>query len=442
MNDRIKTGDYPFWRWIMLLVLMLLSALIQLQWLTHAAVARPAESFYFYQIQQRPWLEIDNLALLFMVVYLFLSIPASWLITRIGLKNSLQISALLLGAFSLLKGLEADSLATVFVAQLGLAIIQPVILNASTTLADQWFPLEERALANGLTILSLFIGVIAVMAITPEFAVSDPSDGSYGKGIPMIVEIYGVVCAVISATCFCLLKDSPVQTNTSADTSANTSEIAHNTKLPVRECLRRLLHDRNMRICIFLFMVGLGLFNAISSLTDAISASLRVEDSDGLLAMAMMVGGIIGAVVFPLLSDHRKTRKNILLLCTLGMLPSLACLAWADSLLLNSEAIYQLALAATALFGFFVLGAGPVGFQYVAEVTAPVPEAYSQGALYLAGQFSGILMVIAMSVEKYQWLPLILKLSVLLTLLCVLVILALSESPAMIQSSRTKLTPD
>jgi len=36
---------YPF-RWVILLVFMLINITVQIQWLAHAAVARPAEVFY------------------------------------------------------------------------------------------------------------------------------------------------------------------------------------------------------------------------------------------------------------------------------------------------------------------------------------------------------------------------------------------------------------
>ena len=39
------------------------------------------------------------------------------------------------------------------------------------------------------------------------------------------------------------------------------------------------------------------------------------------------------------------------------------------------------------------MGAGPVGFQYAAEVCSPAPESTSQGLLLLAGQVSGLVFV-------------------------------------------------
>ena len=177
----IRDTGFSQYRWVMLIALMLLTAMIELQWLTHAAVARPASHFYSEQISRRSWLEIDNLALIFMVGHLLFAIPTSWFIARFGLKNGLRLGSILLGSFGLLKGLESDSLTIIFIAQMGLAVAQPLIVHAVTTLTDQWFPEQERAMAAGFAVFAQFIGILLVMVITPAMAVSDPTNGSYGK---------------------------------------------------------------------------------------------------------------------------------------------------------------------------------------------------------------------------------------------------------------------
>jgi len=104
----------------------------------------------------------------------------------------------------------------------------------------------------------------------------------------------------------------------------------------------------------------------------------------------MFISGIIGAVVLPALSDKLRKRKVFMLLGMALMTPGLAGLAFAES--------YGLMLASAAVMGFFLLGgAGPIGFQYAAEVSYPAPESLSQGIILLAGQISGILFVVGMN---------------------------------------------
>jgi hypothetical protein len=70
------------------------------------------------------------------------------------------------------------------------------------------------------------------------------------------------------------------------------------------------------------------------------------------------------------------------------------------------------------------LSAGPIGFQYGAEITYPTPEGTSNGILILMGQISGIAFIFAMdsfkSPETGSMTPSLVVLIVLLVLSLVL----------------------
>jgi lipopolysaccharide export LptBFGC system permease protein LptF len=50
--------------------------------------------------------------------------------------------------------------------------------------------------------------------------------------------------------------------------------------------------------------------------------------------------------------------------------------------------------------GFFLLSAGPIGFQYGAEITFPAAEGTSNGLMLLMGQISGIGFIVGMDLLK------------------------------------------
>ncbi len=106
----------------------------------------------------------------------------------------------------------------------------------------------------------------------------------------------------------------------------------------------------------------------------------------------MILGGIIGAVVIPLLSDHYRKRTPYLFLAVIGATLGLVGVTFASS--------YWLLLVSAFVFGFFLLSAGPVGFQYAAEVTYPTPEGTSNGLLLLMGQISGIVFILGLDSFK------------------------------------------
>jgi MFS family permease len=106
----------------------------------------------------------------------------------------------------------------------------------------------------------------------------------------------------------------------------------------------------------------------------------------------MIVGGIIGAVVIPILSDHHRKRTPYLVMAVIGAILGLVGITFAES--------YWLLLGSAFVFGFFLLSAGPLGFQYGAEVTHPTPEGTSNGLLLLMGQISGIAFILGLDIFK------------------------------------------
>jgi MFS family permease len=404
---------------------MFITVTIQIQWLTHAAVERPAEVFYRGQFVPGSFFNIDFLAMLYMVLFLFLSFPASYIIDTYGIKTALRLGAAIAGLSALAKAIFASSFTGVVLAQVGLSIAQPFTLNAVTAVSVRWFPLEERALAAGLSALAQYIGIMIAMLITPLMIVSDPSQAAYGSGFEKMLWIYGIITFLSAISVFIFIKEHPDgYVKTDSDKRQEFSKgVMH------------ILRNHDMRITLLLFLIGLGIFNAVSSMTDSISESAGVKDSDGLVGGMMLIGGIVGALILPALSDKYRRRKIFLVICLIGMVPGIFGLAFAGSIGLDPGRTYTLLLLSSFITGFFVMSAGPIGFQYAAEVSFPAPESASQGMLLWIGQLSGIVFVALMSIHNNQYLRLFMDLFAFMTLIALAAVLFLRESP-MIRSEK------
>ena len=389
---------YPY-RWVVLGAYMLVCLVGQIQWLTHAPVARAAEVYYAGQFNPNSIFNIDFLAMSYMLVYLIVGIPASFVIDTWGIRKGIGFGAALCGIFALFKGIFADSFTAQIVFQLGLAISQPFLLNGLTALTARWFPLEERGTAAGLGTLSQFLGIIIVMMVTPLMVATDPDQANYGQGMHSMLMIYGIVTFIACLTAILLIKEEP---------TTPPSEEAY-VRHKFTDGIKHILRQKDMWITILIFFIGLGIFNAVSSMTDSIAEYLSVKDSDGLIGGVMLVGGILGALILPIFSDKLMKRKIFINICLLGMVPSLAGIAFAAAVTRTPEAAYTVALISSFFLGFFVLSAGPIGFQYGAEITYPAPESTSQGLLLLSGQFTGLVFVAFMSVRANAYLPFFMK---------------------------------
>jgi len=106
----------------------------------------------------------------------------------------------------------------------------------------------------------------------------------------------------------------------------------------------------------------------------------------------MIVGGIIGALFVPIMSDRLKKRTPFIIIALTGATLGLAGITFATS--------YWLLLTSGMVLGFFLLSSGPIGFQYGAEITYPASEGTSNGMLLLMGQISGIAFIFGMDYLK------------------------------------------
>ncbi|WDP88042.1 MAG: MFS transporter [Desulfobacter sp.] len=400
------------YRWVILLVYALITAVIQIQWLSFASVAREAKLFYNVSA-----LSIDFLSLIFMGVFLIVCIPVSWVIDTLGLRTGLSIGAVLTGIFGLMKGLFPHNYTLVVIAQTGLAVTQPFILNAATKVAVQWFPLNERAIAVGIATLAQFVGIIIVMILTP-LMIHTPTPGVYD--LSSMLMTYGLISVASALILVVFLREKP----------AKAPEIFEPLeRLGIAQSFGHIMAQRDMKYLFPLFFIGLGIFNAVSTCIDQIcqQKGLTMEQT-GIAGGIMLVAGILGALILPQFSDRLKKRRAFIILAMVGMTPGLAGLAFFND--------YELLLSSSFVLGFFLLGAGaPVGFQYCAEITCPAPESISQGLLLFIGQVSGILFILFMNLAGMKTAMIIF---VGLTLINIILSTALNESKTILAAREQK----
>ena len=138
-----------------------------------------------------------------------------------------------------------------------------------------------------------------------------------------------------------------------------------------------------------IFFIGLGVFNSVTTwIEDILRPRGFSATQAGITGGLMIVGGIIGALIIPMLSDHYKKRTPFIIIALIGATLGLTGITFATS--------YWLLLTSGMVLGFFLLSSGPIGFQYGAEITYPASEGTSNGMLLLMGQISGIAFIFGM----------------------------------------------
>jgi cyanate permease len=399
-SEEVRVYRY---RWVILLAFMAVAFFNQLLWITFAPITGPAASFYGVSD-----LAIGILSMSFMVVYIFVSIPASWVIDTYGFRVAVGVGAVLTGAFGLMRGILSHNYTTVLIAQIGIAVAQPFILNAITKVAARWFPIQERATASGLGTLAMYLGQVAALVLTPFLVLR--------SSIPATLVGYGLVSLAGAVVFLVLAREHP-------PTSA--SPAGEEARSLVFDGLRQMLRQRDFLITLAVFFIGLGVFNAVITwIEDIVRPRGFSVTQAGLIGGLMVAAGVVGALILPPLSDRYRRRVPFIVLALAASIVGLAGITFAMR--------YGVLLAGSALFGFFLLAVGPIGFQYGAEVSYPAPEGTSNGVLLMAGQISGILFILGMDQFKVpatgSMTPSLLVL-IGLMILAVLLATRLRESP-------------
>jgi len=257
----------------------------------------------------------------------------------------------------------------------GIAIAQPFLLNAWTTVPAKWFAVEERATAVGVVTLGNLLGTGIGMAVTPFLMQS--------LAIPTIQLIYGAIAAFSSVLFLVLAREKP---------PTPPCPPGMEVRALMLDGLKSALKVREFLLALVIIFIGMGLFNGVTTWVEGIIRPRGFSPEDaGTLGALMLVGGLIGAVIIPPLSDRQHKRKRFILLGIALAIPGLIGLTYGQS-------AWLLFISAFTM-GFFLVSVFPVLMQYSAEVTYPTPEGTSNGLVQLCGQ-GAVVFVYLMEVMR------------------------------------------
>jgi len=378
------------YRWVVLLLFVFTNITMQILWISFATVTLEAAVYYGV----KPF-DILFLSTLFMIVYIPVTFLVSWVNDKYDIRIGVGIGALLGRIFRLLRIFTRGNFVLLLIFELFIAIGQPFIVNSMTKLSANWFPEDERTIATGISTLSQLIGIMIGMVLTPFLV--------YGLNFESMNLIYGLL-ALISGLLYIIFAKNKPPTPPSIDISTE--------KVQMLAGLKHLFKSKYFIILTIFFFIGLGVFNMITTYIELIvhpkSPSFDAAFA-GMLGAIMLVGGIIGCIIVPGLSDKYKKRKIFLIICfSIASISLLVISISTDALML---------LIFGFIFGFGLLSAAPVALEYAVEITRPVPETTSTGMLLMIGSIGGIVLIIGLesfTLPTGDYLPALILQSILL----------------------------
>jgi predicted MFS family arabinose efflux permease len=383
----------PRFRWLVLFSYILTGLFCQVIWITFTPIL--SISTQAYSVSQA---DIGTLSLVFPLVYVILSIPSGYFIDSYGFRKAILLGTGFMAVFGLLRAFSPNFTCLLIFQSLA-AVSQPFILNSISKLVKSWFPQKEAGIATGLGTLSLFLGMVIGLVLTP-FLVD-----MFSLNVALL--IYGVSSVAVFMVFYFLGKEP--------------SSAMQEKELVKLSELAGLIKNRNILLLSALFFICIGAFTAFTTWIEPTLALQNISlESAGLLGGVMIIGGIIGSLVISGFSDRLKRRKKLLLLSLL-----ISGLLWFVMATLTGEFLVGLVIF---WLGFFFMALLPLGLELS---TVSVEKKYLGSANALLWEFSQIgclsLIVFYEFIGNSQNWTLTLIVSAVITLACIPVTYALKE---------------
>ncbi len=397
MEQAVSAYKSYRYRWVVLAVYMFISALTQLYWLNFAAIETFIEERFTITASTVMWF-----TLVFPLVYVLLSMPAGMVIDRKGFKYGVSIGALFTGIFAMVRLINTDSFTVLLISQIGIAVGQPFVLNGVTKLVVTWFPQKEEATAVGMGSLALLVGMMVGLGATPALV-------QY-LGFETMLLIYGILGVLGILLFFWLVKARP-------RTPAREIEVQQ--EITGWQGIKHILRIRDFVILGFIALLGIGVFNGLATWLEKILNELhQIPMTDaGIIAAILILSGILGCVVIPMVSDRITKRKPFLLLASAVGTVSILALMVAKG--------YASNMVNGIFLGFFLISALPIMLTMSAEITGARFAGISVGYLQLLGNGAAVAIVPIMESMRNTTGQFILPLAFVAGLLGIAFILAI-----------------
>jgi MFS family permease len=362
MDQAVSAYKSYRYRWVVLAVYMYIAALTQLYWLNFAAIDTFVEEHFSITASTVMWF-----TLVFPLVQVLLSMPAGMVIDKKGFKYGVSIGVLFTGIFAMLRLVNTDSFTVLLIAQIGIAIGQPFVLNGVTKLVVTWFPQKEEATAVGLGSLALLVGMMVGLGATPALV--------QFLGFKTMLLIYGILGLLGILLFFSLVRPHP---------ATPPREVEVEQEITGWQGIKHILRMRDFVILGFVALIGIGVFNGLATWLEKILNELHhIPMTDaGIISAVLILSGILGCIIIPLVSDKIMRRKPFLLLASAVGTVCIIALMMAKG--------YAANMVNGIFLGFFLISALPIMLTMSAEITGARFAGISVGYLQLLGNAAAV----------------------------------------------------
>ncbi|XP_034283681.1 heme transporter FLVCR1 [Pantherophis guttatus] len=373
-------------RLVVLAVFSCYSLVNAFQWIQYSILTSVFTRYYNVSSSEIDWLSIS-----YMVAYVPLIFPATWLLDTHGLRLTALLGSGLncLGAWIKCASVQPDFYLITLLAQIVCSVAQVFILGLPSRIASVWFGPKEVSTACAVAVLGNQLGT-AIGFLLPPVLVPNTYDDLDLMGHNISIMFYGT--AGISTFLFLItavvFKEKPkYPPSQSQAVLLDPSPNDHSYKQSIFNLFR------NVPFILLLISYGImtGAFYSVSTLLNQmILAHYEGEEINaGRIGLTLVVAGMVGSIICGLWLDHTKTYKQTTLVVYILSFVGMVVFTFT----LNCRNLLVVFVTGGVL-GFFMTGYLPLGFEFAVEITYPESEGTSSGLLNASAQIFGIVFTL------------------------------------------------
>lgn len=351
-------------RWVIIAAFALLLGINQFLWLSFATIIISTQTHFgvneFFA---------NLLTLMFPIVFVLLAIHSGKRLDNMGYKKVVSYAAILMLIGSFIRWLGVDNYWAVFGGQLLIAIAQPYITNAINQVTTDWFDKSQIA-----TVTGVIMGVMFLATALGAFA-SAPLIDTFGFSGMLLINM--ALTAIVVTIFLFVVAEKPQK---------------HYDAITLRE-MESLLKNKRLWLISLTIFIAMGYFNGLSNWIAPILEPRGIDEATaGVITAMLIIGGILGALIIPILSDYLHKRRIFLIIATLVG-------AFATYPLLYTSS-GSMALVISFILGFFLLAGYPLLIAAAEDTVHPSQAAKAVAMLMLMGNLGGVVMVLSMQGVK------------------------------------------
>ncbi|XP_045524354.1 uncharacterized MFS-type transporter C09D4.1-like isoform X1 [Pieris brassicae] len=382
----IEYRVYPI-RWLVLFIFVLYSASNSMQWIQYSIIQDTVVSYYGV-----PEIAVYWTSMIYMLAYIPLIFPASYLLDRTNLRVTIIIGSFgnCVGAWLKVLSVRQDLFWLSFLGQTVCAFAQAFVLGIPPRLAAVWFGADQVSSACSIGVFGNQLGTAVGFLITPMIVQAQGSMEQIGEDFKFLFYLVAGFTTLLLVLIILFFKAAPA---TPPSAAADQESAVDSNFL---KSLKSLLTNRNYVLLLISYGMNVGVFYAISTLLNELVLRYYVgaNEDAGRIGVVIVVAGMVGSVVCGVIIDktHRfkETAFAVYAASTIGMV--------IFTFTLNCGYIGVVYFSGI-LLGFFMTGYLPVGFEFASEVTYPEPEGTTSGLLNAGVQVFGIVLTLL-----FQWM--------------------------------------